>query len=162
MLEIATPYMLREDGALLECGVKHPYLKTCVYKDTNPSQEDIDWFIDNTSNIMTKWLLLNKIDDNYWLDVCNDRVNSEFCRVRTSHLKFGGSNHSIYFRLGRVECLDYWLRLIEVIVKMNSDFIETINVCTDTQSTGGRLEYIEYNGVELKGLTTEEFLKIYE
>lgn len=58
-LEKATPYMLRDDGVVLRCGIGHPYLIADVHNyHFWPDYElfmfrssDIMWFYNNTNNV---------------------------------------------------------------------------------------------------------------
>ena len=54
-LKATTPYMLRQDGTLLGCGVAHPYIKP-LFKDTTESMYKnvythihwLNWIYENT------------------------------------------------------------------------------------------------------------------
>lgn len=56
-LDIATPYMLRNDGQLLECGDLHPYIFENIYKPIsynietliNNHIDDLIWFYNNST-----------------------------------------------------------------------------------------------------------------
>ena len=45
------------------------------------------------------WIKSKDFEIEAQLDVCNDRCNQEFCRVRISALKWGEDNNGIYFRI---------------------------------------------------------------
>ena len=64
MLKSNTPYMLRKDGTLLECGSVHPYIIASWgydadynYKRLMGKTHILDWFLENSQNEKTKDML---------------------------------------------------------------------------------------------------------
>ena len=92
-LDITTPYMLRRDGKLLECGDYHPYIKSSYKEDTQQSlyylfylhPNFIEWFYNNSLNEETKSnikKLIYLVDDRYGLGpVISDITRDEENRV---------------------------------------------------------------------------------
>lgn len=101
-------------------------------------------------------LTLDEIDD--LLKHCNNETNQEFCRMRTSSLKFGIANNGIYFRISSVGF--NWFNLIWEVVYRFKDRVSDVTVCTDTQSKGGKLKYYSHNGKELNRVPVDEFINL--
>ncbi len=196
-LKLATPYMLRNDGELIECSPMHPYFKYII-QDNNKNQieylfnrhpEFIDWFYNNTKHKEIKEelnLFISSIinndnyninNKNYYIDKynvnntnnntydieqlfleLNNELNQEFCRVRTSNMKFGGESKDIYFRISSTNF--NWFNIIWNLVYENKKFIETITICTDTQSRGGKPEIYNHNGIKINQLNIDDFLNL--
>lgn len=198
-LQTATPYMLRNDGKLLECCDIHPYIKY-HYENSNKQEvytlftenwEYFIWFYNNTNNDTTRKNLkqliiednfshfisdeegdiafLGPISESDWwhlteeefydlYELCNNECNQEFCRVRTSSMRYGGTSGDIYFRISSVG-FD-WFNLIWKVVYDNRDFITTVTVCTDTQSRGGRAEPYRHGSVVIDRLPVQEFITL--
>lgn len=142
-----TPYMLRQDGALLKCGDIHPYIKmsTKTSYETNLHTLDLhpeflDWFYENTLDPVTKDLIdkFRKEPTPELMDVLNDLTNEDFCRVRTSNykVKIGGKNGQIYFRISSTN-FD-WFNLIWGIVAKFVHDIDNVTVMKDSQTFGGK------------------------
>lgn len=159
-----TPYMLRNDGALLTCGELHPYIKmsnTASYetnlKTLNSHPDFLDWFYDNTLNEETKELIkeFKKEPDEELMNLLNDLTNQEFCRVRTSNykVKYGGDNGQIYFRISSTGF--NWFDLIWNIVSKFSKDIKEVTVMKDKQTFGGKEFDYYYNH-----LPTDQFLTL--
>jgi hypothetical protein len=113
----------------LRYGNYHPYILQ-VYDIDNDIKSlvldrlsELEWFYENTNDEKTKEdiailykSLTNENDfganNNTYIVKddelrqfainLNDRVNNEFCRVRTSNVKYGGSSNDIYFRISSV------------------------------------------------------------
>lgn len=197
-LKSATPYMLRNDGKLLECGLLHPYFKYDIYKSDkaeiqrliNTDFQFVDWFYNNTQYDTTKrdittFLTLIYFSDEYSIDdksklepyidkecsqlgasvfdieqlyeELNNTTNQEFCRVRTSSMRFGGNSNDIYFRISSVGF--NWFNLIWKIVYENKSWISDVTICTDTQ-VKGKLDFYLINGKKLNRLNIEEFISL--
>ncbi len=206
-IEKGTPYMLRNDGLLLDVedvGI-HPYI---IYYMTDSLSEALyclfdehlshfEWFYKNTRHNTTKNNLrqlaieyycsgnfpnvpsyrkktmlqqivggfdesnsikLTKDEITDLLQQCNNECNQEFCRVRTSSLKFGWSNNGIYFRISSVGF--NWFNLIWEVVYRFKDRVSDVTICTDTQSKGGRLSYYRHNGEEMNRMPVDEFINL--
>lgn len=199
-LKLRCPYMLRNDGKLLECGNIHPYIKY-VYSDTfyvsidklfnnNFANYDfLTWFYTNSLSISFKddvklflsslvhlnliylnedYLCLFDIDYNNYVDnvedvemlfeSLNDKSNNEFTRVRTSGLKLGGNNNSIYFRISSIGY--NWFDKIWQLVYNNRNFITDVTICNDSQSDGKQLIYYKHGNKIINQLSTEEFINL--
>lgn len=198
-LEKAKPYMLRNDGELLDCGDLHPYFK--YEYDENPElalnhlmnrdSDFIEWFYMNTHYNTTKdkiksllFSLLN-VDDfklqaqslidalnlqstdmivkdmkqivDIFLDLNND-TNQEFCRVRTSHLKYGGTSNEVYFRISSIHF--NWYDIIWKIVLDNKNFIENITITKDTQVFGGKYQPYKHGDKVIEHMAVNDFLTL--
>lgn len=160
-----------------------------IIKLINEKIRDLKWFYNNTKHISLKEdidlllvsLLDNKnissniIKDNFKLnnnliplktnydieqlfELINNQCNQEFLRMRTSNLKFGGNSNDTYFRISSINF--NWFTIIWNIVYNNKDFISSITITNDTQSTGGSLKYYNHNGILIKDLPTNEFLTL--
>lgn len=88
----------------------------------------------------------------------NDATNQEFCRVRTSSIKYGGYSGDIYFRISSVGF--NWFNIIWELVARNKNFIESITICKDTQTFGGRINWYKINGIDIHMIPTEDFLTL--
>lgn len=197
-LKSATPYMLRNDGKLIECSPMHPYIKYNIY-DNNKNQIEqlfnlrlkfIEWFYNNTQHQEIKEEILNFIsnvinsnlydinnieevqtkfnlpsattrDENdieeQFLEL-NNEMNQEFCRVRTSNMRLGGTSGDTYFRISSANF--NWFDIIQNIVLENQNFITSVSISTDTQSRGGRPIFYSHNGIKIFELPTDEFLTL--
>lgn len=193
-LEIATPYMLRNDGAFLSCGKSHPYL---IYYSNESINENIrhsfamkylDWFYNNTKRETVKrdmrtfvhaiyehndeykiddieeylkWgepesTNLNTYDIESLFTELNNETNQEFCRARTSALKYGGVSGDTYFRISSIG-FD-WFDIMWGLVYKYQNFITSVTVCTDEQSGFKFMYYKLSDGTPIKRLPTEEFI----
>ena len=161
-------YMLRNDGELFECQF-HPYIvrgtkdtDDMVFADNAFNTTALEWFLEHSNNstvvdYIKKYLyedtenisLLRKIDK-----LCNE----EFCRVRTSNIKAPyGYNGDTYFRI--YPSGFNWFDLIWDIVNRNKNFITTVTICTDEQSTGETI-YYNHHGRSFNKMPVEEFITI--
>lgn len=198
-LKKSTPYMLRNDGELLECGDMHPYIKYII-QEPNDKQiidlftlypEFLYWFYCNTNHKSIKEDINNFVsivmnnnfynfNDSVIADLkdkynvsdftakqfdleklflaINDETNQEFCKVRTSALKYGGSDRSIYFRIGSTDF--NWFNIIWDVVYRYKDLIDFVNICTDTQSTGRPIKWYNHNGKFMQNIPTSEFITL--
>ena len=162
-----TPYMLRNDGELLECGSVHPYLKSfCEISDEQAIEEidndSLQWFFDNTNNDKVRELI-SQLRETKDVDVfrdLNELLNQEFCRVRTSNFKYkyGGDNGEIYFRLSSHDF--NWFDLIWNTVMKFKDDIKTVSVMRDYQTFGKQFDWCKIKGEPIKHMDVEEFLTL--
>ena len=169
LLKSNTPYMLRKDGTLLECGEAHPYIKYYFEWDDikNMSEldkhpESLEWFFNNTQNNEAKQLInkYKKEKDVETFNKLNDLLNNEFCRVRTSNIKYkyGGENGAIYFRISS-EGFN-WFDLIWQTVMDYKDVLKDVTVVRDQQTFGKQFDYYKHKGKELKHIPVDEFLTL--
>lgn len=152
MLKTATPYMLRKDGKLIDCSPIHPYLMDVrmdegreLDKLFSKHIDYLDWFAvngidvaDDIKSLKSMYGLYRgdrrfdrKIIDSYIK--INDITNNQFCRVRTSDIRFGGDNHSIYFRVSSSNGFD-WFPLIWNVVYENRNWISDVTIVRDPQA----------------------------
>lgn len=195
-LKSATPYMLRNDGKLLECGSVHPYVLYHIQDSLDKNIQHLvshldylNWFYDNTNSVNIKEeiksLVQSLVKSDYITDFDADSIsfnfdtdkyvtdkdsleellievnsltNQEFCKVRTSNMRFGGSSGDIYFRISSVNF--NWFDIIWNLVNNNKNFITSVTVCKDTQTFGGRVEFYKVNGKILNQMPIDEFLTL--
>ena len=174
-LEKTTPYMLRNDGALLMCGEIHPYIKMQYNQPFNVTLETLrmnsnflDWFYTNSLNDEIKELSLKVKDeldsnsDTLEADIIllNDLTNQEFCRVRTSNFKYkyGGDNGEIYFRISS-EGFN-WFDLIWNTVNRFKSQIKFVTIMKDYAATGERFSYIHDDEHTFNKMPIDEFLTL--
>lgn len=99
-----------------------------------------------------------EIIENLFLEI-NNKCNQEFCRVRTSHMKAPiGNSGDIYFRIGSVGF--NWFNIIWKIVYDNRSFVESVSICTDTQSTGKPVQFYTWGGNVINRMPTQDFIKL--
>lgn len=198
-LKSATPYMLRNDGELLNCGIIHPYIKY-IKQDRNKNQivdlfsnrpDHLLWFFNNTkvdttkrdiidfasavvnvnpynlnddviSSIKNSYNLTDKVGSQFDIESLfeqlTDETNQEFCRVRTSNIRWGGNDGSIYFRISSIGF--NWFNIIWNVVYNNKDFISTVNICKDLQTFGGELTYYRHNNKVMSNMPVDDFIKL--
>ena len=195
-LKPATPYMLRNDGTVIECFPMHPYLKYII-QDNNNNQieylfnkhpEFIDWFYNNTNheevkneiklfvnsvlnnnayNIDNKDIFNQYLTDTIVLNIedieeiyleLNNELNQEFCRIRTSDMRFGGTSGNTYFRISSTDF--NWFNIIWKLVYDNRNFITNVTICTDAQSKCGRPQFYNHNGIIINELPVDNFLNL--
>ena len=202
-LQIATPYMLRRDGVLLSCGIRHPYIKYLIDHDNRQQIKElfelepgwIIWFKHNTIDNMTKQLIidfLNGVSSNAryfevaagtialfedWDGIIyggsgisveeteklfvqlNDRVNNEFCRVRTSKLYGIGDSKDIYFMVGSKDGFN-WIPNIYNVVNKYKDFIKSVSIYSNVQVFLEDLKVLCINDIDIRNLPIDEFLNL--
>lgn len=160
-----------------------------IAKLINEKIRDLKWFYDNTKHTRLKedidLLLISLLDNkninsniikdsfklngnliplknNYDIEqlfeLINNQCNQEFLRMRTSNLKFGGNSNDTYFRVSSINF--NWFNIIWDVVYNNKNFISSITITNDTQSTGGSLKYYSHKGILIKALPTNEFLTL--
>lgn len=162
-----TPYMLRNDGALLKCGSVHPYIKLYYEDSWDKALEDIDdedlqWYFDNTLNYHLRDCIkrFRRIKSLELLKEINDLSNQEFCKVRTSNhkYKYGGDNGEIYFRI----CSKgfNWFDIIWNTVLRFKDFIKDVTVMRDFATFGKQFDYCYIKGNPVKHMDINEFLAL--
>lgn len=169
----------------LKYGNYHPYILQ-VYDDKNDIDslvldrlDELKWFYDHTKNQKTKEYIgiiyksltgyneFGATDNTYivkddelkqFVIALNDEVNNEFCRVRTSNVKYGGNNNDIYFRISSVGF--NWFPIIWDLVAKNKD-IETVTIARDGKARDySQGECYKINGQEMNHIPRDEFLSI--
>lgn len=140
---------LRQLGIEYYCS---GYFKNFSYRRKIELQKIIGVFDESDSIHISK----EEITD--LLYQCNNECNQEFCRVRTSSLKFGISDNGIYFRISSVGF--NWFNLIWEVVYNFKNRVSDVTICTDTQSRGGRLTYYQHNGKEINRMPVDEFITL--
>ena len=181
-LKLATPYMLRNDGALFDCSPMHPYIMrkhekpkiVGMLKRKDQTKIDaLNWFHDNTNNPelrKTIDIVLNyfgikesgvyKPSEEEILDFieqANNMGNQEFLRLRTSSMLYGGTDNSLF---ARISSIDFnWYPLLFSLLTSHKN-IGAITICKDSNTFGGRFDAYSINGVECNSLPVDEFLCI--
>lgn len=168
-LEKTTPYMLRNDGELLPCGDVHPYIKVYYSEsyDMNISEllkhpHWLDWYTANSKNnkipSLIKELRTNPTEQLF--NQINDILNNEFCKVRTTNIKYkyGADNGEIYFRL----CSQNpdWFNVIWNTVSNFIKDIKYVTVVWDYQTFGRQFDYCQCKGITINKLPVFDFLSI--
>lgn len=177
IIELGTPYMLRNDGVLLNCNLIHPGF---VFIDKSQLQNYIDkkfdyntlkWFINNSNNNETvegiNKLLncenLSKLEIIKILIRLQKLTDEEFCRVRMSDLMWHGTSRDIYFRIASDKT--DWSDLIWNVVYKYRNQIESVTICLETTDLTKMSVYCLSDGTSIDKLSTEEYLmssgKIY-
>jgi hypothetical protein len=179
-LRTATPYMLRNDGKLVECAPMHPYIMRAheladilkLLKDGDDEKVGaLRWFREHTGNdklretidVVLGYFGIEKIDaykssDEEILDFvrqANNLSNQEFLRLRTSSMLYGGTDKSLYARISSVDF--NWYPLLSDLL-LSHPGIENITICKDSNTFGGRFEAYSINGVKCDHLPVDEFL----
>ena len=188
-LEKTTPYMLRNDGAMLACGNIHPYIKMYYGEDFTENMEAllrhpefIKWFYQNTLLEETRQLIGEflyaldqsaliaelKIEKGEWEDrkietifrELNDATNQEFCRARTSNFKYKyGGDNGAIYF--RISSKGFnWFDLIWMAVNQYRDQIKTVTIMKDFATTGEQFAYIKDGKNVFDRMPIEEFLTL--
>ena len=165
LLEPTTPYMLRRDGSLLECGSVHPYLARFEDEDDDAIFElddlDLQWFMDNTKDEETKKLIpeFRKTGSREAFKKIVELTNNEFCKVRTSNHKYnyGGDNGEIYFRLCNTDNFN-WYDIIWNVVFQFRNGIQNVTIMRDYDTFGKQFDYCNIKGTPIKHIPVDEFL----
>lgn len=93
------------------------------------------------------------------LEWLSGEVNQEFCRFRTSNLKFGGDSGDIYFRISSIGF--NWFDFIQDIVESNKDLLTTITICRDNAARDcSQGECYSINGKLIDHLPVNEFINL--
>ena len=166
-----TAYMLRRDGTLFDCSPIHPYVLLYPNEsiETNlKALEDhpgfIDWFIEHSNDQKVREAMERiKGGDRSeeTLREANRLANDEFCRVRTSNIKYtyGGDNGEIYFRIASTDGFN-WYDAIWNVVMEGRDWIGYVTVIKDKPIVGNRQEYYSVGGDELRHVPVDTFLTL--
>ena len=166
-----TAYMLRRDGTMFDCSPIHPYVLLYPNEsiETNvKALEDhpgfIDWFIEHSNDQKVKDIMERiKGGDRSeeTLREANRLANDEFCRVRTSNIKYayGGDNGEIYFRIASTDWFN-WYDAIWNVVMEGRDWIGYVTVIKDKPIVGNRQEYYSVGGEELRHVPVDTFLTL--
>lgn len=134
-------------------------VNSVISNDTYGIDEEIRQWCSREFNLETD----NKIPyieiiENLFLEI-NNKCNQEFCRVRTSHMKAPiGNSGDTYFRISSVGF--NWFNIIWKIVYDNRSFIESVSICTDTQSTGKPVQFYTWGGNVINRMPTQDFIKL--
>ena len=134
-------------------------VNSVISNDTYGIDEEIRQWCSREFNLETD----NKIPyveviENLFLEI-NNKCNQEFCRVRTSHMKAPiGNSGDIYFRISSVGF--NWFNIIWKIVYDNRSFVESVSICTDTQSTGKPVQFYMWGGNVINRMPTQDFIKL--
>ena len=123
-------------------------------------------YLDISENLCSKFKVA---DDTYCcadkkelysiLEWTNAETNQEFCRVRTSSLKLGGSSGDIYFRISSIGF--NWFPLIWNLVYSNRNWITTITISRDGSARDfNQKECYQIKGIRLDHLPVDQFLCI--
>lgn len=164
MIQPTTPYMLRKDGKLLECGDIHPYLKSFGADEVDNLLEvddrELQWYFDNSNQEIKDAVISfrkNKTINN--LNKLNTLVNNEFCKVRTSNhkYKYASNNGEIYFRLCNTDNFN-WYNVIWGVVAKEKNYIQTVTIMRDFETFGKQFDYCKVKGKEIKHIPVDEFL----
>lgn len=129
------------------------------------SCEDLNYLHNDAQHIVDK-LSLKKTDEvtndkEQILDIfnaLNDDTNQEFCKVRVSSLKFGGSSNEVYFRISSINF--NWFDLIWKVLMDNEAFVKDVTIVKDTQTFGGGYLPYTINGKKIEHMPVEDFLTL--
>lgn len=179
-LRMATPYMLRNDGQLIECAPMHPYIMRAhegtdvikLIKDGNDEKVGaLRWFREHTGNdklretidVVLGYFGIEKTgvyesSDEEIFDFvrqASNLSNQEFLRLRTSSMLYGGTDKSLYARISSVDF--NWYPLLSSLLSSHPG-MESITICKDSNTFGGRFEAYSINGVKCDHLPVDEFL----
>lgn len=168
-LEKTTPYMLRNDGQLLKCGDVHPYIK--VYFNGSYEQNLAEllkhphwlkWYSENSNNPEVAKLLkeLETSPTELVFNKINDILNKEFCKVRTTNIKYkyGADNGEIYFRI--CDTGMNWFDIIWQVVAQFARDIKYVTIVRDYQTFGEQFDYCRYKNIVFNKLPVDEFLTL--
>jgi len=169
-LDPTTPYMLRNDGALIACGEVHPYIKpyynegfAANYDYAVKHPEMLQWFYENTLQEEVKELIdafkAGTVDEDAFTQLAN-ATNQEFCRVRTSNYKYkyGGDNGEIYFRLSSTGF--NWFDLIWKVVNDFKNQIRFVTIMHDFATCGKQFNYVTDGKNVFNKMPVDEFLTL--
>ena len=179
-LRMAMPYMLRNDGALIECAPMHPYIMRAyeesdivrlLHEKDSGKVSALRWFREHTGNDDLKETIdvifgYFGIESSGGYEASHDEIldfirqasnlsNQEFLRLRTSSMLYGGTDSSLYARISSVDF--NWYPLLFDLLSSNRG-IERITICKDSNTFGGRFEAYSINGVKCDNLPADEFL----
>lgn len=123
-------------------------------------------YLDTLENLYSKFKV---VEDTYScvdekelysiLEWTNAETNQEFCRVRTSNIKFGGNSNDIYFRISSIGF--NWFPLIWNIVYKNREYITTITISRDGSVRDfNQKECYKIKGLQIDHLPIEQFLML--
>lgn len=184
-LELATPYMLRNDGELLTCGTLHPYIRYIheskekileLFRTLDPYKLNaLDWFYKNSTktsvkkfiNIVWKYFKIKEVPEEVYSCVDDDEIltfidnlnvdtNQEFLRIRMSALYYGGNSNELY---ARISSLNFnWYPLLFKLV-LDKD-ISNITITKDSNTFGDRFTCYKIGDVEIDHLPKEEFIML--
>ena len=176
ILKDNTPYLLSRDGKLIEFVACHPFVNWIANSRTpkvKVTKKNILWYAENSENeeisklaqkcydsikdYTEKYIVLSKDIDDFLL--LEELTNKEFCKVRTSDIKFFSNNFGngeIYFRI--VPGDFNWFDTIWNLVVQNEDFIKYVTIVKEIIVYGFYEEYYAINGHKTYMMPVEEFL----
>lgn len=199
ILRPATPYLLRNDGALIPCQGYHPYICN-VYDEwadveslVNERIEELKFFYDHSQVANTRDYirtivksanalglvhlpLLEDVEKAFDIHIdthqCIDQkelrsfvrwvgaeLDQEFCRVRTSDNKQGGTSRDIYFQISSIGF--NWFPLIWKLVHTNRNWITSVTISRDTEARNFKLgDIYRVGGHAIDHVDSAEFLCI--
>lgn len=99
----------------------------------------------------------NSNDIEVLFELANQKVNQDFCRVRTSNIITAGNSRDIYFRIGSHGF--NWFDLIWNVVYENRKWISSVTIIGDKQSRGESFVY-SHNGEKIEEMKTDDFVNI--
>lgn len=133
-------------------------VNTCCNKDINFEKNKDELF--NKFNVDENTYVCRDDNELYSiLENLNNETNQEFCKVRTSNVKFGGNSNDIYFRISSVGF--NWFDLIWKFVMNNSKDISSVTISRDTRVRDfSQGECYKIKGKEINHMPTDEFLTL--
>ena len=99
----------------------------------------------------------NSNDIEVLFELANQKVNQDFCRVRTSNVITSGTSRDTYFRIGSHGF--NWFDLIWNLVYENRKWISSVTIIGDKQSRGESFVY-SHNGEKIEEMETDDFINI--
>lgn len=136
------------------------YLQTVLKSAYVQKIADIDSSLLNSLHITDDTNYTEDIDElSECYELLNSMCNQEFCRVRTSSMKFGGTSNDVYIRVSSVGC--NWFDVIWEFVYRNKNFIETVTITKDPQAFGGGVEFYVHGDTKMDMVPTEEFISLH-
>lgn len=99
---------------------------------------------------------INELSECY--ELLNSMCNQEFCRVRTSSMKFGGNSNDIYFRISSIGF--NWFDVIWDFVYKNKNFISTVTITNDPQTSGGAVEFYTHGNAKMDSIPVDDFISL--
>lgn len=94
-----------------------------------------------------------------FLHALDNDVNQEFCKVRTSDVKYGGDSNDIYFRISSIGF--NWFNIIWEFVYTNKNLISSITIAKDGRVRDYSLnDCYKINGLAIDHIPTNDFLTL--
>lgn len=93
------------------------------------------------------------------LYILNDKCNQEFCKIRTSGLKFREETDGIYFRISSIDF--NWFPLIWKVIYDNRDNYSFVTIAPDGNARKNiRFPFYSINGISMKECPIEDFINL--